>query len=238
MLAAACSCVVSKSRCWRPWPAYAPVTFADEPSPASCVSIRTLPRAEPKPSATQSSEPSRSTTARWVPNTHDFSFSAWPETNRRWALGPTTSSTTVLNSPSTSSSAERYCSHTSACGALLEDDEHPPVERVPCPDRLAGEQDRFELHPSRHVDEVPVAQRGLVAGDEGVVGGDRGPEVALDQLGMLPARASSSGMTIASPASRRRVVDHPSNPTRDGSGLAARRSRRAGRRRCRASTGR
>ena len=42
---------------------------ADEPWPASLVSIRTLPRAEPKPSATQSSVASRSTSARWVANT-------------------------------------------------------------------------------------------------------------------------------------------------------------------------
>ena len=36
------------------------------PGPASRVSIRTLPRAEPKPSATQSRCASRSTSARWV----------------------------------------------------------------------------------------------------------------------------------------------------------------------------
>ena len=46
----------------------------------------------------------------------------------------------------------------------------------------AREQDRLELHPPRDVDEVPVAERGLVARDEGVVGGDHGAEVPVDGL--------------------------------------------------------
>jgi hypothetical protein len=41
------------------------------------VSIRTLPRAEPKPSAVQSSRPSRSTWARCVAKIHDFSEMSW-----------------------------------------------------------------------------------------------------------------------------------------------------------------
>ena len=52
-----------------PLPTYAPVTFADEPRPASFVSILTLPRAEPNPSATQSIVASRPTSARCVANT-------------------------------------------------------------------------------------------------------------------------------------------------------------------------
>ena len=50
--------------------------------------MRTLPRAEPKPSATQSSEPSRPTSARWVPKTHDFSSRSCPQTKRRCAFWP------------------------------------------------------------------------------------------------------------------------------------------------------
>ena len=40
------------------------MTRAEQPRPASLVSIRTFPRAEPKPSATHSSEASRSSSAR------------------------------------------------------------------------------------------------------------------------------------------------------------------------------
>ena len=72
---AACSCVVSKSMCWRPWVAYAPVTRASDPSPPSRVSIRTWPRADPNPSATQSSEASRPTSARCAPKIQLFSAS-------------------------------------------------------------------------------------------------------------------------------------------------------------------
>ena len=75
VLGAACSWVVSKSMCWRPWLAYAPVTRASAPSPVSRVSIRTWPRAEPNPSATQSSDASRPTSARWAPKIQLFSDS-------------------------------------------------------------------------------------------------------------------------------------------------------------------
>ncbi len=73
--------------------------------------MKTLPRAPPKPRTIQSREPSRSTTARWEPKSHPFSLRAWPETKRSFALAPTTSSTTVVNSPS---SSERYSSQISA----------------------------------------------------------------------------------------------------------------------------
>ena len=69
-LAAACSCVVSKSRCWRPGVAYAPVTLPSAPSPSRIVFWKTLPLPAPKPRTTQSNLPSRATFARWVPKIH------------------------------------------------------------------------------------------------------------------------------------------------------------------------
>ena len=48
--------------------------------PLSRVSIRTRPFAEPNPSATQSSDASRPTSARWAPKIQLCSESAWPHT--------------------------------------------------------------------------------------------------------------------------------------------------------------
>ncbi len=67
---------------------------ASAPSPASSVSVRSLPRPEPKPSTTHSSEPSRATVARCAPKTHERSVTSCASTKRSRAFGPTTSSTT------------------------------------------------------------------------------------------------------------------------------------------------
>ncbi len=90
------------------------MTLACEPSPASSVSVRTLPDPLPKPTTTQSSVPSRATSARWEPKTHDFSFMSWAPTKRRRAFWPTLSSTIEFSSVSLSGVPERCCSQTSA----------------------------------------------------------------------------------------------------------------------------
>src|SRR4051794_20956621 len=100
--------------CWRACGGWARVPLASDPSPASSVSVRTLPEAEPKPTTTQSRCPSRATSARCEPKTHERSFMSWAPTKRSRAFWPTRSSTIEFSSVSPSSEPLRCCSQTSA----------------------------------------------------------------------------------------------------------------------------
>ena len=90
------------------------MTLAFEPGPVRRVSIRTLPRAEPKPRQTQSSEASRSISAFCEAKTQLPSPRPWAVTYRRLAPGPTKISVTELKRPRRSWSVVSHCSHTSA----------------------------------------------------------------------------------------------------------------------------
>ncbi len=76
--------------------------------------MNTLPLPEPKPAVTQSRCPSRATSARWEPNTHERSFMSWAPTKRSVAFWPTRSSTIEVSSVSASVEPDRCCSQTSA----------------------------------------------------------------------------------------------------------------------------
>ena len=204
MFGAPCSCVVSKSMCWR---RVRRVGAGDlglrrprRRAASPCAPCRARSRSRRRPSrGARRGRPRRagrrrSTTSRSCPG------------RRRSAAarsGPTTSSTTVLSSVSARPSAGEVLLPDLGLGALLEHDQHAPLQRGAGGGGDRGQEDRrLDAHAARDVDE-------RAAGPAGVVERRRRrrrpatmrAEVRLDQLGVLLATATPSGSTIT-PSSR------------------------------------
>ena len=166
-----------------PSPAYAPVTLAEEPRPASFVSIRTLPRAEPKPSASQSRDASRADLGALrceYPRRVGKVLAAHEAKRRSLAnadLGHAVEESLCLGV------ASEVLLPDLSLGALLEDDERAPAHRGAGGALDGREADRhLEALPRGHVYESASGPGRLVAGDEDVVGRHDRSEMLGDEV--------------------------------------------------------
>ncbi len=152
----------------------------------SLVSIATRPLPEPKPSAIQSSAPSRSTVARCVPKIQAFS---------RQPLRADVAQARVLADRQLDDGVQQAVGVVVGGdvllpdlgrGALLEHDERAPLQRGLALRLHDGDDDRrLDRHAARDVDERAALPARLVARDERVLGVDDRAEVLLDELRVL-----------------------------------------------------
>ena len=181
VFAAACSCVVSKSRCWRLRTAYAPVTLPLAPSPSRIVFWKTLPLAAPKPS----DDPVELRVAGDAGALRAEDPRLLVE-----ALGRDEAQVGVLPDDELDDGVEQAVGRRElllpdlGLRALLEDDEHAPAHGGALLGLDRGEQDGgVEPRVARDVDERAALPLRRVAGDEGVVGrGHDRAEVRLDEV--------------------------------------------------------
>ncbi len=165
------------------------MTLPCAPSPASSVSVRTRPLPPPNPTTTQSREPSRATSARWAPKIHDFSFRSWPQTYRRRAFWPDHELDHGVEQRLGLGGPGQVLLPHLGLGALVEHDQHAPLQRGAGGGAHGGEQDRgIDAHAARHPDERAALPCVLVPAREDVVGGDHAAQVGLDQLRVPLAR--------------------------------------------------
>ena len=192
------------------------MTLPSAPGPASFVSIRTLPRAR----AEAERDPVERAVARHLGalacRRSSFSPTAsCPQTKRRFAFSPTTSSTTVLKTRVLRRVGGQVLLPHLRLRAVLDDDQRAPVERAALGALHGGDEDRpVEHRAGRDVHERAAGEAGLVARDEGVLVGDDRAEVPLDQLRRARrprAPATSPSRPPAGPPARRRSSRRPAS---------------------------
>ena len=161
--------------------------------------MRTLPLAEPKPSATQSSVPSRSTSARWAPKTHDRSDSSWPYDEAQAGVRADDQLDDGVEQRLRVLRGRQVLLPDLGLGALLEDDQRAPVQRAAGGVGDRGEHDRgLDAHAARHVDERPAGpvRRRCAATNTSSSPGRRGRDAAPPARGgaRRPAQRQHDGM--------------------------------------------
>ena len=180
---AACSWVVSKSMCWRAWVAYAPVTRASAPGP-------TQPRLHPHVAASRS-EPERDPIEAAVA-TDLGALGAEDPAALGQRLAAHISQVRVIADDQLGDDVEHPVEILGAgeellpdlrLGPLFQDDQRALVDQGSRPRLNGGERDRIlEHHAAGHVHERAAAGTGIVDGDERIVSGDDGADVAIEQL--------------------------------------------------------
>ena len=179
------------------------MTFASAPSPASSVSTRTLPRAEPKPAMTQSRWPSRATSARSEPKIHERSLRSCAQTKRRPRVLAHDQLDRGVQQRLAVGRAGEVLLPDLGLGALLQHDQHAAVQRHP---RGVGdrgrEHGRGDAHAARDVYERAAGPVGVVAGDE----------LVTRSAATIRPRCGSTSSGCCATARREREHEHALRP--------------------------